>query len=346
MSKKTTDNLKSFLRSVPGVIWWIVIVCSVLTCLLPILFTQLPALFDFRETGQIGDTIGGTMGPFIALIASFLTFIAFWAQYDANREMVKENVRNHFESRFYKMLDMHLESVNYLRSLSGKSTESVFREWYNEVAGAYKLLMRELGLKGFLDGIISKRKNDSGEIEFVRKLRDSEDERRKVMFDIAYSVLFMGNSISEEMGEDAPVSRIQKLATYFPAFHKLKHEVALHSLPAMNEILGRYYRHLFQIVKFVDDQDDGLYEEKDWKEDYIGLLRSQMSDFEQLLLYCNAQSSMGAAWNEKHYIEKYRLIKNIPYDSIFHCAGIPPVERYSEAIKDAEARGEAFFDKM
>ncbi len=42
--------------------------------------------FDFTNTGSIGDTIGGIMGPFIAIIAAGLTFIAFWVQYQFNRE--------------------------------------------------------------------------------------------------------------------------------------------------------------------------------------------------------------------------------------------------------------------
>lgn len=39
---------------------------------------------DFSTTGQIGDTIGGIMGPFIAIAAAGLTFIAFWVQCKAN----------------------------------------------------------------------------------------------------------------------------------------------------------------------------------------------------------------------------------------------------------------------
>ena len=38
----------------------------------------------FSDTGEIGDTIGGITGPFIAIAAAGLTFIAFWVQYKAN----------------------------------------------------------------------------------------------------------------------------------------------------------------------------------------------------------------------------------------------------------------------
>lgn len=71
-------------------IWaWIIpfFVLIVLIGFLPYLITTRYWLgIDFSATGQIGDTIGGIMAPFIAIIASFLTFGAFWVQYQANQQ--------------------------------------------------------------------------------------------------------------------------------------------------------------------------------------------------------------------------------------------------------------------
>ena len=85
--------------------------------------------------------------------------------------------------------------------------------------------------------------------------------------------------------------------------------------------------------------------ENEWKRKYLGILRSQMSDYEQLLLYYNAQSSLGKAWNDKKYIENYRLIKNIPYNAIAFCAGESPWHRYYSTIQALEKQGENFFEK-
>ena len=49
----------------------------------PLVFTQ-PGKVDFRDTGPIGDTIGGIMGPFIALAGVIVTFLAFIIQKRAN----------------------------------------------------------------------------------------------------------------------------------------------------------------------------------------------------------------------------------------------------------------------
>ncbi len=39
---------------------------------------------DVSKPNEIGDTLGGILGPLVGLIAVILTFLAFWAQYDAN----------------------------------------------------------------------------------------------------------------------------------------------------------------------------------------------------------------------------------------------------------------------
>ena len=49
----------------------------------PYIFTR-KGIIDFTETGQIGDTIGGTMGPFIAIAGVIVTFLAFLMQKKAN----------------------------------------------------------------------------------------------------------------------------------------------------------------------------------------------------------------------------------------------------------------------
>lgn len=54
--------------------WFLFI--AIVICCLPWAFTR-GWLFDFSDTGEVGDTIGGIMGPFIAIAAAGLTFIAF-----------------------------------------------------------------------------------------------------------------------------------------------------------------------------------------------------------------------------------------------------------------------------
>lgn len=69
--------------------------------------------FEFsNETGYVGDTIGGIMNPFIALAAVIVTGLAFYMQYQANKQVQDQFKLQQFESQFYEMLRLHKENVN------------------------------------------------------------------------------------------------------------------------------------------------------------------------------------------------------------------------------------------
>jgi hypothetical protein len=65
-------------------------------------------------TGVIGDTYGGTLGPTIAIVAAFLTFLAFWIQYIANIQQEKYIKQQRFEDSFFRLLDFHKKIVDSL----------------------------------------------------------------------------------------------------------------------------------------------------------------------------------------------------------------------------------------
>lgn len=108
MSQKTTT-----------IISWVCIVLSALLilfgCFAPSLLTGSSQCekFDFTQTGQIGDTIGGTMGPFVAIAGVLMTFIAFLMQVRAN-EIQREQLKKSFNM---KLLENKIESRNALELL-------------------------------------------------------------------------------------------------------------------------------------------------------------------------------------------------------------------------------------
>jgi hypothetical protein len=84
--------------------------------------------------------------------------------------------------------------------------------------------------------------------------------------------------------------------------------------------LGHYYRHLFQTVRYIDQQEVFCYREK---YEYAKTLRAQLSTPEQYLLFFNSLSISGRQWEFAHIkgksqnlncylITKYNLIKNVP----------------------------------
>ena len=91
--------------------WWSFagfILLVVLVCLLPSILTG-KGEPDFSNKGQIGDTIGGIMGPFVAIIAAWLTFIAFWVQFKANNQQRHDIAIERFESNLFEMIHIQQE---------------------------------------------------------------------------------------------------------------------------------------------------------------------------------------------------------------------------------------------
>lgn len=66
--------------------------------------------FDFSNTGEIGDTVGGLMTPFIGLAGILLTFLAFYMQIKANQlqsklfyDGLEKEIQNEKEDCYYKI---------------------------------------------------------------------------------------------------------------------------------------------------------------------------------------------------------------------------------------------------
>lgn len=84
-------------------------------CYLPTYFTQSERYYFYKETGTIGDTIGGTMGPFVAIAAAILTFLAFWVQFKANEQQRNDIALERFESNLFQLIQVQEEITNNLQ---------------------------------------------------------------------------------------------------------------------------------------------------------------------------------------------------------------------------------------
>lgn len=87
-------------------------------CYLPTYFTQSERYYFYKETGTIGDTIGGTMGPFVAIAAAILTFLAFWVQFKANEQQRNDIALERFESNLFQLIQIQEDITNNLQFLA------------------------------------------------------------------------------------------------------------------------------------------------------------------------------------------------------------------------------------
>lgn len=80
--------MKKINEHLPTIMLFLALGLVLFSFLAPWLFTfHGSSRFDFTETGQIGDTIGGLMNPFIALAGVIMTFVAFYIQKQANDQL-------------------------------------------------------------------------------------------------------------------------------------------------------------------------------------------------------------------------------------------------------------------
>lgn len=124
------------------------IIIIVIICLFPFLFTR-SGWLDFSNTGEIGDTIGGIMGPFVAIAAALLTFLAFWVQFKANEQQRKDIALERFESNFFELLHFHQEITNGLLLKYDKSLKTCEEKGRD----VFQLLYENIFIEGKYVGI-------------------------------------------------------------------------------------------------------------------------------------------------------------------------------------------------
>ncbi len=358
---------KNFLQRVPIWLWGFIAIVVILLCFLPYFFTR-PGKIDFTETGQIGDTIGGTMGPFVAIIAAFLTFIAFWVQYEANIKQRDDISVERQEAKFYKMLDIYSGISNGLE-VHGIKGKEAFAELVGEFTYVFFLLdeiyYKILCSPKYLSTASPQIKNIIQQFNGDRKAYD------EFLIGLAYNLFFYGKhymivdfnhpertALGEELKKYAFSLNIINGEMSFADYAKggafevnLNHVGMSHLLfEGHSDYLGHYFRHLYQTVKYVASLDETICGE-DMKAGYVKLLRAQMSDYEQILLYFNSLTELGAAWNKDRgkrfpedagYIVRFRMIKNFPPN--FPVFGVLPFLKYKEASAEWEKRGKLFFE--
>jgi hypothetical protein len=293
------------------------------------------------KSNEIGDTIGGIMGPAVGLLAAALTFLAFWAQYDANLEQRRQFIRtikkqkkadrnqdkrtrlDLFENKFYTMLSIHRDNVNGM-DINKIHGRKVFLHLIDELRFLYWVI------RDFYT-------NDPQKASPGIVLNEEE------IYQVVYLSFFFGigeksTPLVKDLGGAKLLGFVENVHAYILQLiadnNKTRNKLyavntsdsvlvwkKVHSLGVGHlRRLSHYIRHLFQTVKFVDDQPSDLLDDKQ-KYDYITNLRAQLSTYEQLLLYYNSLSVLGEPWlttmsgNKENYIVKYCMVKSMPINS-------------------------------
>lgn len=302
-----------------------------------------PIILTANDTGPIGDTFGGTLGPIIAIIAALLTLLAFWVQYQANIKQREDIKIERFEGKYYEMLRLHRINVDemMIKKVDGSiavEKRKCFVSMYNEFRYTFyccKYVHDELIGQGSLPIGYS-------------------DEK---LIRLAYIFLYAGvgrnsNMISRSMNVAEPhrfepllfedvlefLEGIKSKAITKPVFYdekgnQVRLTIGYKAWGGHQSRLGHYYRHLFQTVKFVVENNIELDDKAIL--DYLKTLRAQLSDHEQVMLYYNALADFGGKWISNGYFTTYRMIHNIPMP-LAHFGITPDIKFSSELAHDAK----------
>jgi hypothetical protein len=323
----------------------------ILVCFVPYLLTQYSFVdFDLSLHGSLGDAIGGLTGPVIAAIAAVLTFCAFWVQYRANEQQRKDIALERFEKNFYELVHLHKSNVNEMTIGDQLQGRRIFAALFDELRFTYFVV--EKVINDYFPGSDDDKEKDAG----------FRPDDAKIKLIIAYLVFFYGTGIKSSKISieslkgyctlefiNALGSLMDTVKTNFRASEKQKREVALcregtdmiyvySSLYAPFEghaaRLSHYYRHLYQVVKYVDGTS--ALERQEQKYGYVKTLRAQLSNYEQILLCYNALTPLGSGWLTcdgagDSLLVRYKLIRNIPLPLLDF--GIDITEEFKDAMK-------------
>ncbi|PKP18963.1 MAG: hypothetical protein CVU07_00875 [Bacteroidetes bacterium HGW-Bacteroidetes-23] len=262
------------------------------------IFRDLSVSKNLSELGQHGDYVGGMLNPLIAVFAVFAAGFAFYAQYQANKQVQeqfekqekKDYVQN-FENTFFNMLTIHHQIVQdmdyYLKS---------FYTYDNE---------------DFSHSFDKKKLND----DKISKSRDVFKNSFRLLY------IFMNEEKSRILGENiinySIRDKICNLTSSTFSHYDKKIETKFNHIYKSIYIkydsdFGHYFRNFYRLIKMVDEKKFSNNNVEDYKikYSYTSIIRAQLSDSEIKWLFLNCLSDAGYK-KFKPLIEKYSLLKII-----------------------------------
>ncbi len=283
---------------------------------LPYFFTRDWTDISFRDTGNIGDTIGGITAPFLSFFGSILVYLALKAQIDANEQINDQfkdqkiiDNRQNFESTFFNLLSIHhqiIESIDFKPRTfiikSGSFTSigeylsdnDAYREFFDYNDGS--LLTSRDVFKVSSELLIKLLKDD---LELYKRIATTS-------YDIPDSKRFLtkfNKIIALEEGE-VNFNNIMEISKFQSIYNLIYFE--------LNTDYGHYFRNLYRMIKMVNEKKFVADDIENFKiqYSYTSIIRAQLSDYEIMWLFFNCISDKGRE-KFKPLLEKYTFLKII-----------------------------------
>lgn len=255
---------------------------------------------DSAKASHFGDLLGGYIGSIFSLISIILLYITMKDQ-RSNFELEK------FENNLFQMITHHEHTVSDI-DMNGIYGKKAFVWMIREYRLIHSLIKRVV-------------EENSSLVPSPVRLNL---KKKKTFMAFSYIVFFFGIGTNSSRILRVYLKKDFSLPDQFIdiLFVTLKNtkcqfekklNLPFTPFEGHQSRLGDYYRHLFQMVKYVDSRKIDID-----KYEYIKNIRAQLSNHEQALLLINSFSSLGQDWwNGSNYIRFYKFVSNIP-DSFFN----------------------------
>jgi len=265
---------------------------------------------DTNIFANYGSVVGGISAALLSLVSVLLIIHSI-------KEQEKTRILQNIEQRFFELLKFVRENSENALS-KGKTGRKVFveiKKEFNQLFNKIKIWYKVENT----NGDVFKWKSDLINITYLIIFYGLDEAQYDFLKGHLRNII-----TNDRVWEDFknylldPMTRTHK-TTKEENIEKPKQSPKYLKYDGYQNILGHYFRHLFQTVKFINDQPIIDYKQK---YEYIKILRAQLSTFEQVLFFYNSMSTIGMAWGkseeitDENYklITKYNLVKNINFE--------------------------------
>lgn len=223
---------------------------------------------------NVVNTISGILTPLLSLGAVIAAFVTLYRQR-------KQNAIQNFESHLFQMIDQQHKLEKKVVKKHGS-----FRELYEDFCKIYIKVRNSVDSYQYSGGNINK------------------EEKKEIELKIAYYIFYFGadedffcDKTFQSLTDKYKLDR-EKIKALISELNKEKEDSERNGKTydlfhtQKSEELGIYYRNLFNAIRYIDWECP----DEDKKEYYAKLVRTNLSDFAQLMLYYNMQGERGSAW--------------------------------------------------
>lgn len=284
------ENKKSFFTEQSGKI--LVIIGLILILIASFIFIKFGSwsnakYLDESKIGQFGDLIGGLVGSIFSLSGVILFYVALKEQ----RRDININQDN---------LKLQTEALNHQvdefkeQKIELEETRKIYVEQtglIREQTNLYLLQNKELKEQ---TSVAKHQQFDSSFFSYLSVLNDLKKSYNSLVLSIDYFADVYGELKNIELDNLSFTQTLTAIEDkYFEVFNNRKDKLSI------------YFKTIYRVMVLIDTS--GIDEFKKYQ--YFKLLRSQLSDCEQLILHYNYQTHLGL--NVRTLIIKYNLFKHL-----------------------------------